>query len=92
MGVQQLPYTGNNPASEQLGNFSPSYSLVNAQVTRVFSKSLEVYVGVENLFNYQQERAILGADAPFGPNFDATIIYAPVFGRMVYTGLRYKVL
>jgi outer membrane receptor for ferrienterochelin and colicins len=92
MGVQQLPYTGNNPASEQLGNFSPSYSLVNAQLTRVFSKSLEVYLGAENLFNYQQERAILGADAPFGPNFDATIIYAPVFGRMVYTGLRYKVL
>lgn len=92
IGVQQLPFTGNNPTTAQMGNFSPSYSLVNAQVTRVFSRSFEVYLGAENVFNYQQERAILGADAPFGPFFDATITYAPVFGRMVYTGLRYKVL
>jgi hypothetical protein len=31
---------------------------------------------VRNIGNYKQEKAILGANDPFGPNFDASIAYA----------------
>ena len=28
---------------------------------------------------------------PFGPSFDSSIIYAPVFGQMYYAGIRFKI-
>lgn len=91
LGKQRLPYTGSNPADERLGEYSPSFSLMNAQITRTFSSVFEIYVGGENIGNYQQDKAILGADNPFGPYFDTSIIYAPVFGQMYYAGLRFKI-
>ena len=50
-----------------------------------------MYVGAENLTNVQQRNPILGNDNPFGPNFDTTIVYAPIFGRAMYTGLRFNI-
>lgn len=91
MGKQKLPYTGSNPAPYQLGDYSPSFSLMNAQVTRTFSSVFEVYVGGENIGNYKQDKAIIGADDPFGPYFDTSVIYAPIFGQMYYAGLRFKI-
>jgi hypothetical protein len=64
---------------------------MNAQITKIFSPTFEVYVGGENIGNYTQEKAILGSENPFGPNFDASIVYAPVFGQMYYAGLRFKI-
>ncbi|PXY45320.1 TonB-dependent receptor plug domain-containing protein [Flavobacterium hydrophilum] len=90
-GKQQLPYTASNPAADQFSDFSPAYAVMNAQITRVFSSVFEVYIGGENIGNYKQEKAILGADNPFGPNFDASIAYAPIFGQMYYAGLRFKI-
>ncbi|WP_264552488.1 TonB-dependent receptor plug domain-containing protein [Flavobacterium sp. N2038] len=90
-GKQQLPYTASNPVEDQFPDFSPSYAVMNAQVTRVFSPVFEVYVGGENIGNYKQQKAILGADDPFGSNFDASIAYAPIFGQMYYAGLRFKI-
>lgn len=91
MGKQRLPYTGSNPEQYQMGDYSPSFSLMNAQVTRTFSSVFEAYVGAENLGNYQQDKAILGNDDPFGPYFDTSIIYAPIFGQMYYAGIRFKI-
>ncbi|KIA87462.1 TonB-dependent siderophore receptor [Flavobacterium sp. AED] len=91
IGKQQLPNTASNPINDRLPEFSPSYSLMNAQITRTFSDRFEVYVGGENIGNYTQEKAILGSDNPFGPNFDTSIVYAPVFGQMYYAGLRFKI-
>lgn len=91
IGQQQLPTTASNPTIDRLPEFSPSYSLVNAQVTRTFSSSFEVYIGGENIGNYKQEKAILGTENPFGPTFDASIVYAPIFGQMYYAGLRFKI-
>jgi len=85
-GKQQLPNTNN-----QLPNFSPTFIVMNSQITRTFSSVFEMYVGVENLGNYKQEKAIVGAENPFGTNFDTSAIYAPVFGQMFYAGLRFKV-
>lgn len=91
LGKQQLPTTATNPIADQLPAFSPSFSLMNAQITRTFSSVFEMYTGVENLGNYSQKNAVLGNDNPFGPNFDTSIVYAPVFGQMFYAGLRFKI-
>ena len=91
LGKQRLPNTSTNPVAERLPNYSPSFSLMNAQITRTFSSTFELYAGAENLGNYQQDRAILGNENPFGPNFDTSIVYAPVFGQMFYAGLRFKI-
>jgi outer membrane receptor for ferrienterochelin and colicin len=91
IGEQRLPNTSMNPIQYQLGDYSKSYSLFNLQITKVFSKKFELYVGGENLTNLKQKNPILAADNPFGANFDTTIIYAPIFGRMLYSGLRFKI-
>ena len=69
----------------------PHFSL-NSQITRVFSKNFEVYVGGENINNYQQENPIIMANNPFDPSFDASIVHGPIFGSTYYLGLRYKIL
>ncbi|MDY7395330.1 TonB-dependent receptor [Aureibaculum sp. 2210JD6-5] len=89
LGKQRLPFTGSNPTQYQLDEYSPSYSLMNAQIAKVFSKNFEIYVGGENLANYKQENPILASDNPFGTYFDSSIVYAPINGSMYYAGLRY---
>ncbi len=91
LGKQQLPSTFGNPEGERLPDFSPSFSVMNAQITRTFSSFFEMYIGGENIGNYRQEKAILGTHNPFGSHFDTSIIYAPVFGQMYYAGLRFKI-
>ena len=91
IGKQRLPNTSANPIEYQLPEFSKSYQLLNSQITRVFSDKFEGYIGAENLTNVQQKNPILASDDPFGANFDSTIVYAPIFGRAIYTGLRFKI-
>ena len=91
LGSQQLPNTATNTVSEQLPNLSPSFAVMNTQITRTFSSVFEVYIGGENIGNYRQEKALLGPNNPFGSTFDTSIIYAPVFGQMYYAGLRFKI-
>ena len=91
IGQQQLPNTASNPINDRLPEFSPSYSLMNAQITRTFSPTFEMYIGGENIGNYTQEKVIIGSENPFGSTFDASIVYAPVFGQMYYAGLRFKI-
>ena len=91
LGKQQLPNTQSNPVADQLPQFSNPFSIVNAQVTRIFSSGFEIYAGGENITNYTQPKAILGNQNPFGTTFDASITYAPIFGQMFYAGLRFKI-
>ena len=91
IGKQRLPSTASNPVQYQLSEYSDPYQLLNSQITKVFSSKFEMYIGAENLTNVQQKNPILASDAPFGVNFDSTIIYSPIFGRAVYAGLRYKI-
>jgi outer membrane receptor for ferrienterochelin and colicins len=91
IGKQQLPNTVTNPIADRLPDFSNPYSLFNGQVTRTFSSTFEMYVGGENIGNYKQENPILGTHNPFGMHFDTSIVYAPIFGQMYYTGLRFKI-
>jgi outer membrane receptor for ferrienterochelin and colicins len=87
LGAQRLVET----KRDELNSFSPKYSLWNSQLTRVFSKKFEIYLGGENIGNYQQIDPIIGSADPFGVDFDAAQTYAPVFGAMLYTGLRFKI-
>lgn len=89
-GKQRLPFTGANSEANQLAEFSNPFSTVNTQITKLLSEKFEVYLGLENIFNYKQKNPILGADDPFGSEFDASLIYAPIFGRMFYAGLRFS--
>ncbi len=90
LGKQRLPNTEVNPPQYRLGEYSDPYSLMNSQVTKVFSEKFEIYVGGENLTNFKQPNPVLGVDDPFGANFDTGIVYAPIMGRMFYAGFRYK--
>ncbi|VAW11269.1 Probable Co/Zn/Cd efflux system membrane fusion protein [hydrothermal vent metagenome] len=90
LGKQRLPNTDANEPQYRLGQYSKAYSLMNAQISKVFSKKFEIYVGGENLTNFKQANPVLSADNPFGTNFDTSIVYAPVMGRMFYAGFRYK--
>jgi hypothetical protein len=42
------------------------------------------------LGNYKQLNPIVGAEDPFGSTFDTSLVYAPIFGKMFYAGLRFK--
>ena len=86
VGSQRLP---ENPR-DGLAAMAGAYGLWNAQISRVFSPRFEVYLGGENLTKVQQNNPIIGVDRPFGRDFDASLVYAPVFGRMIYAGLRLK--
>ncbi len=68
---------------------TPWYVTLNAQITKDF-KILDVYFGCENITGYTQHTPLVDAGNPFGNKFDATLIYAPIFGRMFYAGIRLK--
>jgi outer membrane cobalamin receptor len=87
-GTTRLPDTQSNPAEYRLAQGSPAYATLNAQVTRVLG-AWELYLGGENLTGTIQRRQILSADDPFGPYFDASMIWGPVNMQMAYFGLRY---
>ncbi|QHT65841.1 TonB-dependent receptor [Rhodocytophaga rosea] len=89
-GSKRIPDTSTNPEAFQRESKSPAYWLFNAQVTKAFKK-WDLYVGGENLGNFRQANPIVAADQPFGPNFDASLIWGPVYGRMIYAGMRFKI-
>lgn len=60
---------------------------VLAQFTRNFRWGA-VYVGGENLLNFTQKNPIISAENPYGSTFDATRVWAPILGTVVYAGFR----
>lgn len=90
-GDARIPYTADNPTEFRLEERSPSYIVAHAQITRRF-KHLEIYAGSENLGNYRQHHPVLAANDPYGPFFDASMIWGPLSGRMIYAGLRWTLL
>ncbi len=92
-GKKRLPNTNANPAAFQLPSYSPEYFLMNMQITKKFNKKMpmEGYIGVENATNYFQQNAIISASQPNSQYFDASMIWGPIFGRMLYFGWRLKI-
>lgn len=70
--------------------YAKGYIYMLAQITRKF-KGFDVYVGVENLTDYKQDVPVFGADKPFSSHFDASVVYAPVMGRLFYLGFRMNI-
>ena len=67
---------------------TPVYPLLYAQVTRRF-KGWDVYIGAENLTNFRQQDAIIGADNPRQASFDASCVWGPLMGIKAHIGFRF---
>ena len=92
--TMQLNGGGRNPEPYQLADGSQSWSprfhsfeQVSAQVTRWF-RHWSIYVGGENLTGFKQKTPIYGASTPWGSDFEPTLVWGPVEGRMFYAGVR----
>ena len=90
-GPKRIPTTRSSPVEFQLPERSPDFLITNTQVSKKFGEQLDLYLGAENLFNFVQKNPIISADDPFGSYFNASMIWGPVFGRMVYGGLRFTI-
>ena len=88
-GNRRLPLTDDFPAEYKQPENSPSYSGVDMQLTKRWTK-FELYGGIENITNFRQAFPILGSDDPFGPFFDSSFNWGPTKGREFYIGFRYK--
>ncbi len=89
---KRLPYTFQNPPDFRRPNFSQAYWNILAQITYTHKwkkNELKTYIGVENLNDFKQTNPIVAASTPSSPYFDASMIWAPIYGRMLYAGLRY---
>ena len=85
-----LNYNGKSRLPENLVSnekFSDPFLILNNQVTYKF-ESFDLYLGGENITNFTQPNPIIDSENPFGNDFDAALIWAPVMGRSFYLGAR----
>lgn len=87
-GPMELPVLP-DPAIDPRPSRSPTYTLLNLQLTRTFKNGLEVYGGVKNLLNFIPDDPILFAEDPSSPWFDTSYNYAPIQGIKGFAGLRF---
>ena len=93
-GKKRLPQTQTNPSEYQRASYSPDFYNVLAQityVTKIKRTDFNIYIGVENALDYKQTNPIIASDAPFSKYFDASMVWGPIYGRMLYAGLRFKI-
>lgn len=86
MPVSYVDSEGKNAWSQTYKAFPQ----LNAQITRNF-RHWSIYAGGENLTGYRQKMPVIGAGNPWGNNFDATMVYGPIEGAMIYVGFRYNI-
>lgn len=89
-GTSRIPSTALNPVEYQREEESPSYIIMNAQVSKKIWK-FDIYAGGENLTNYKQDAPIIAYDSPFGEYFDSSLVWGPLSGIKVYAGLRFVI-
>ena len=71
--------------------WQPAYSWypqLMAQITKYW-RNCSLYAGAENMTNYRQPEPVIAAHSPFGADFDASMVYAPISGWKVYIGFRW---
>ena len=91
-GISRMP-DGFVAMGDYLGGYGTPkpvtwYPQLMAQVTKYF-RSCSLYLGAENMTNFRQDTPIIAADAPYGPDFDASMVWGPTTGWKVYIGFRY---
>ncbi len=100
-GPMQLPEVydldnGGIPEPDPRPVRSEPFSIHSIQLTRPLSKSLTLYGGIQNIFNYKQEYSPLSgyndpAYAPgFSDQFDTAYSFAPIHGREFYLGITWR--
>ncbi len=92
-GAKRLPTTISNPKDYQRAAYSPEYFNLLGQITyltKINQAEFNIYLGVENALNYKQNNPIVASDLPYSKYFDASMVWGPIYGRMLYMGLRFK--
>jgi outer membrane receptor for ferrienterochelin and colicins len=89
-GTARIPDTSMLSDHFRMPERSPAHTIIHAQITRKWN-NFDLYVGGENLTNFTQHKPIIGYDNPYGDDFDASMIWGPIMGRMFYMGLRYSI-
>jgi outer membrane receptor for ferrienterochelin and colicins len=89
-GSSRLPDQGKMPLLLRRADKSPSYIILNAQITKKF-KDFDVYLGGENLTNFTQSDPITEYFRPYHTHFDTTMVWGPVVGRVIYAGFRFSI-
>jgi outer membrane receptor for ferrienterochelin and colicin len=93
-GSKRLPDTRSNPSGYQRKSNSPGFFNLLGQITylaKLKRSEFHMYVGVENLLNYKQYNPVVASAAPYNKYFDASMVWGPIYGRMIYAGLRFKI-
>jgi len=88
-GRQRLPVS-HNPLEVNQTQYSPAFATLNAQISKKFSQKFDAYIGGENITNVRQMNPIISADNPQSIHFDASMVWGPIVGVMVYSGVRVK--
>lgn len=88
-GRMPTPYV-NSDGTDSWQSRYKAFPQLNLQVTRNF-RHWGVYIGGENLTGYKQKMPVIGAENPWGTNFDASMVYGPLEGRVLYAGFRYNI-
>jgi len=91
-GISRMP-DGFTAYGDFLGGYGTPktftwYPQLMAQITKYF-RTCSLYIGAENMTNFSQDSPIIGADAPYGTDFDASMVCGPTTGWKVYIGFRY---
>ncbi|HQZ42672.1 MAG TPA: TonB-dependent receptor, partial [Flavobacteriales bacterium] len=96
-GPMRLPIQTNDFRPE----YSPTYALINLQVTHKFNDRFECYGGVKNMLNFMPRDPLMRPSDPFDRNandpstnpngytFDTSYMYAPVQGARGFIGVRW---
>ncbi len=88
-GDKRLPGSLSNPEGFQMRERSPDFALIHMQLTRNINK-VALYIGVENLLDFMQMNQIISAENPHSQYFDASYIWGPTLGRIIYVGMRWQ--
>ncbi len=89
---KRIPSTESNPEEFRVSSESPSYFTFNGQISKKIGKNIDLYLGGENLLDFRQENAIIQFDNPWGEYFDSSLVWGPIQGRIVYLGMRYRMM
>lgn len=87
-GRMPTPYTLEDGSASWNARYK-GFEQLSLQITRYFRR-WSVYIGGENLTNFKQKNAIVGADNPWGETFDASMIWGPMHGAKGYIGVRFN--
>lgn len=96
-GPMKLPVLLNDFRPE----YSPTYTLLNAQVTKRLNRGFEFFFGGKNLLNFIPKNPLMRPFDPFnkrtdennpnGYRFDTAYNYAPIQGVTAYAGIRWTI-